>query len=326
MECLAVSAHGHGGIVTVLLKLLLLLDAVSRANAAFPTAKPTRNPTVLPTATPEPTPLYKGAPQFMYRTYHLGADCSSAVRVYDFSPLNTCIAPTEDMPYHHLEFCSVEDSGDSGAYNITQMRYVGNAALKCSGSHSFHKFDRGQLCRKRNNLWVRTQCGLPVLDAVVNREQIILSSFRTNTCSGPPMQRGVVLNGCQPVNEPELGRGKKLHSRLTYNRALSDNSTNTLFLSESFYSRKDCSGSPVKVVQVQYPKGVYTSARQRKQCLQDPLLSGFVASASYVAVLTSDPSPSPTPSPTAPSPSPTLQPSSSPTQSPTLQPTSSPTQ
>lgn len=298
MECLAVSAHGHGGIVTVLLKLLLLLDAVSRANAAFPTAKPTRNPTVLPTATPEPTPLYKGAPQFMYRTYHLGADCSSAVRVYDFSPLNTCIAPTEDMPYHHLEFCSVEDSGDSGAYNITQMRYVGNAALKCSGSHSFHKFDRGQLCRKRNNLWVRTQCGLPVLDAVVNREQIILSSFRTNTCSGPPMQRGVVLNGCQPVNEPELGRGKKLHSRLTYNRALSDNSTNTLFLSESFYSRKDCSGSPVKVVQVQYLKGVYTSARQRKQCLQDPLLSGFVASASYVSSLSSAPSPVPGAAPT----------------------------
>ena len=238
-----------------------------------------------------------GAPQLMYRTYHLGAGCSSSVRVYDFSPLNTCIAPTEDMPYFHLEFCSLEDS-PSGDYNLTQVRFVGNAALKCSGSHSFHKFDRGHLCRKRNNLWVRTHCGLPVLDAVVNREQIILSSYRTNSCSGQSMQRGVILNGCQPVKDPIVGRGTEYHSRLTYNGALSDNSTDTLFLSEAFYSRKDCSGSPVKVLQRQYPKGIYTSARQRKQCLQDPLLSGFVASASYVSALSSAPSPVPGSAPT----------------------------
>ena len=83
------------------------------------------------------------------------------------------------------------------------------------------------------------------------------------------------------MNEPAIGRGKKLNSRLTFNKILSDSSTNTLFLSESFYSRKDCSGSPVKVVQVQYPKGVYTSARQRKQCFKDPLRSGYVAAATY---------------------------------------------
>ena len=52
-------------------------------------------------------------------TYHVGGDCSSSVRVYDFSPLNTCIPPTEAMPYFHIEFCSVEDS-PSGDYNITQ--------------------------------------------------------------------------------------------------------------------------------------------------------------------------------------------------------------
>jgi len=60
-----------------------------------------------------------------------------------------------------------------------------------------------------------------------------------------------------------VGRGTEYHSRLTYNRALSDNSIDTLFLSEAFYSRKDCSGSPVEVLQRQYPKGIYTSARQR---------------------------------------------------------------
>jgi len=239
-----------------------------------------------------------GAQQFLYRTYHLGADCSSAVRVYDFSLLNTCIAPTEDTPYFHREFCTL-DGSPSGYYNITQVRYLGSAALQCTGAHSFHKHDRGHLCLKRNNLWVRTHCGLPVLDSVVNREQIILSSFRTNLCNGQSMQRGVILNVCQPVKDPDLGRGTEYHNRLTYNRVLSENSSDTLFLSDSYYSRKDCSGSPVKVTRREYPKGIYTSARQGKQCFKDPLLSGFVSKAAYVPVLSNAPSAAPGSAPTS---------------------------
>lgn len=226
-----------------------------------------------------------GAQQWLYRTYHVGPDCASTPRFYDFSPLNTCTAPTTDMPYFHIEFCSFADNSPSGFYNITQVRFMGTAgfsAVDCnSANRSLKKFDRGRVCRRQNNLWVGTHCGLPKLDAAVNRELIILSSFRTNACSGRPMQRGVILNGCLPVSEPVLGRGKELHSRLTYNKRLSDSSTDTLFLTDSHYSRKDCSGSPVKVVQVQYPKGIYTSARQRKQCFKDPLRNGYVAAAAY---------------------------------------------
>jgi hypothetical protein len=93
--------------------------------------------------------------------------------------------------------------------------------------------------------------------------------------------------------------GKLLYySRLEYDSSESETSRNIILRDNRYPPKAEnskCLGYPIDIVNVQYFKGKYLSAKEKRTCQQDALNQGlFVGAAAYVPAVNS-----PTPTPTS---------------------------
>ena len=266
-------------------------------NPTMPTGQPTRQPSTNPTNKQSKAWSWRdGQAQVLYSTYHDDSACASSPRVFDTVAMNDCKAnPWSTYPYYESLSC---DTTSKGTVVVRRLLFG-----HCVNSEPVSRqvIDRKKICRSLpGGGFVMTQCG--TRSNMLRQARVLLDSHKTNACSPQAKTaKSLVLGRCHKVRDKS---GKLLYySRLEYDSRESEKTTSRyIVLRDNRYPPKNenslCRGYATDVVEIQYFKGQYLSAKERRVCQQDTLSNGlFVSAAVYLAADTS-PTPALSPSPT----------------------------
>ena len=145
----------------------------------------------------------------LYRTWHRGRKCSSAVTVYETEPrylLDVCLALETDLGRldTHVQFSCITGSNK---FTLLQKNYDLLDSSCSDGALSSTVVEHDYACRHdaASGFWIKSQCG-PLPSSLSTPAQLEVLPYTDGSCTlttealvGPASTRRLLLGTCQPV-------------------------------------------------------------------------------------------------------------------------------